>query len=105
MDGSFWNRNNLRKIGEVWGDVVCFDKSTELGELFQSAKILVDTLFTSSTEEELLLSLSEGGFRIQVKEINFMMVSNCFKASSLVASSPCSSSYSVEKEMMGIENQ
>lgn len=39
-----WCRNNLRKIGELWGDMVCFDKAMELGDSFQYAKILVDIL-------------------------------------------------------------
>lgn len=29
-----WSRSNFRKIGEVWNDVVCFDKIIEMGELF-----------------------------------------------------------------------
>lgn len=65
-----WNCNNLRKIGETWGDVVCFDKATEEGFSFQSAKLLLDTRLWPQIEEELLLTLNDGRFRIFVREIS-----------------------------------
>lgn len=50
----------LEKLGKTGGDVVWFDKTTEVGSSFQSAELLL----------ELLLTLDEGGFKIFVREIS-----------------------------------
>ena len=38
-----WTIDNIRKIGEEWGSVVCLDSKTKMGESLCSTKILIDT--------------------------------------------------------------
>lgn len=46
-----WLKENIKKIGSLWGDVVCLDRDTELGLFMIFVKILIDIFFFFFIEE------------------------------------------------------
>ena len=64
-----WSYETLRKIGSVWGKVVCLDKKTSKGDDFSSAKILIDTCSFAYIHRWVYFSVGDNGFDTYVKEL------------------------------------
>ena len=73
-----WTDANLRKSGNIRGDVVCFDHATFGEESFEYAKILIDTTYFPFSEGWVSLLLNGKIFDIHVKEIGWDII-NLFR--------------------------
>ena len=56
-----WSYSNICKIGEIWGIVICLDKSTKNMESFCVARILVETCFRHVIQGWVYLTLGGKG--------------------------------------------
>jgi len=63
-----WSETNIRKIAELWGDVVLVDNETSTMESFASAKVVIDTLCMSPIEDEAIIQVEDKGFTVFVFE-------------------------------------
>lgn len=64
-----WSIENIRKIGERWGDVVCFDYETEKKLVMEVVRILIDTRCMLYIEDYLYVIVGDMGFDIFIKEV------------------------------------
>ena len=92
-----WTSDNIKKVGEVWGGVVCFDKLIKEGKSFSAARILIDTCLFQFIQGWVYLSIGGRGYDISVKEIGsevygtmcFIKSDNLAKSSSVESIAYC----------------
>ena len=65
------SKENIRKIGEIWGNVICFDNKTSKGLAFNSAKILVDSCIFQYIQQWIVCLVDGKAFDVYVKEVSF----------------------------------
>ena len=63
-----WCWEIFKQIAELWGRFICLGKSTSVTDSFEVMKILVATKSFQRIEEEVLLTVGYGGYRVMVKE-------------------------------------
>ena len=64
-----WSLNNLHKIGELWGQVVCCDEPTRGKDDFSLVKILVDTPCFPFINNWIWFILDGVKFKVHVHEV------------------------------------
>lgn len=69
-----WNMENFKVIGGLWGDVVCFDRDTEMGRSMSSVRIFIDILQLLFIEESIYLELGNVEFDIYIKDISSRII-------------------------------
>ena len=63
-----WSEDNIRKIAEIWGDVVMVEEESLKFRSFASAKVIVDTLSLNPIEDEVIIQVKDKGFKVSVLE-------------------------------------
>jgi len=63
-----WQRENFKQIAELWGDLICLSKPTTSTDSFEVMKVLVATKILRRIDEEVLLQLDYGGYRVIIRE-------------------------------------
>lgn len=64
-----WSYDNIKRIGEEWGTVVCLDNTTKEGKSFSVARILIDTCVWLYIHGWVFLSVEGKGYDVFVKEV------------------------------------
>ena len=64
-----WSNENIKKIGEEWGAVVCLDELTEAGKSFSTARMLIDTCLWQNIQGWVYFSIDGKGYDVYVKEV------------------------------------
>ena len=64
-----WKWENFKQIAELWGRFICLGKSSSVTDSFEVMTILIVTKSFQRIEEEILLTVGYGGYRVMVKEI------------------------------------
>jgi len=64
-----WTWENFKAIVETWGSIICLGKSTLEPESFEVMRVLIATKLFRKIEDEILLALDYGGYRVMVREV------------------------------------
>jgi len=64
-----WSWENFQRIANIWGSLVSLGKSIARTDSFNSMKVLIDTGVFKSIEGDVLLTIGDAGYRVQVKEV------------------------------------
>ena len=59
----------MKKIGELWDEVICFDSPTKNGDCFESTKILIDTTCLSVIQDWVCFLLNGSVCDVHIKEM------------------------------------
>ena len=71
-----WSQANLKKIGEIWGSVICFDDQTVQRSSFSTARILMETCHFAFIQGNIYLQVDDVGYDVIVREINNAQLSD-----------------------------
>jgi len=64
-----WTWENFRAIVEAWGSIICLGKSTHNPDSFEVMRVLIATKLFRRIEDEIILTLDYGGYRVMVREV------------------------------------
>lgn len=68
IPSKYWSVENVKKIGEQWGPVICLDEETKSMNCITQARMLVWTNAQNKIEAHVRLVTDQGGFDVWVKE-------------------------------------
>ena len=64
-----WWWENFKRISNLWGKLISLGKPIFRTDSFESMKMLIATKILSRIEEEILLSIEDGGYRVTIKKV------------------------------------
>ena len=63
-----WIWENFKQIAELWGDFICLSKPATSTDSFEVMRVLIATKILHRIDDEILLQLDYGGYRVTVRE-------------------------------------
>lgn len=100
-----WLWENFSKIAETWGRLICLGKPIYCTDSFESMKVRIVTDIFRRIDEELLLTLEDGGYRVWIKEVGSTTLIPCSLAVETIDSNDEVLGFEDIEDDMAVDNE
>jgi len=92
-----WTWESFKAIAEIWGSLICLGKSTFNPDSFEVMRLLIATKVFKRIEDEVVLKVAYGGYRVTVRE-----VATIYQVAMSVADTRCNAAHN--QDVPGFED-